>query len=180
MKITPLIDHLKTKIPQLNNRIASVVEFKQLIESDARLITPALYVMIGDKTGEPVRPQRQTYIQPTAQNIYIFLVLDNTRNQLGGIAQDRIEEFENYLTSYVVNYWYTPKFAYPIEFLASGLAFMDSARYIHRFEYVLRGQIDFTDTEQEEYPDLTSLFTDINISQAEDSDYPNAQTINNF
>lgn len=177
MKISPLIEHLRTTMPFFANKIAGCVDFKQVLEDEPRLQPPALYIQLSPETGEPVFPQMLTYYQLTSQSIYAFLWLDNTSDPRGQTAQDKVDDFRTLLNSSLVNYIYIPQ-KYPIEFVRSTAYFMDRARYIHLFEYKIIQLLDASDGYLPDHPKLQSIISDWDLQNANPVTFPNTETQN--
>lgn len=177
MRISPLIDHLKTGLPTVfHDRIAAVFNYRQkVLEDVGRLPLPALYIELGALTGEPVYPEKQTYEQYLDQHIFLFLELDNTTDPRGQLAQDRVDDFQNALFPLLVNYPYVAK-AHQLEFVSSEGIYMDRARYIHQFEFRVISRLTALDGYVGIYPDLTRVTGGWELQHSDPVDFPNAES----
>lgn len=179
MMIDPLIQHMKLTIPILADRIAGGVSFKKYLEDEPRLLLPAVYVEYKGLEGENVFPEMQMYEQLATENFNCYLVLDNTSDPRGQAAQNRVDQFRIALFASILNYQYLEQ-QHPIEFVRSAPYYMDHARYMHIFEFKLVRRFTTDDGWNPEYPDLTKILADWDLTNATEETYPNAQTENDF
>lgn len=176
MKITPLIEHLKTGLPSIfQDRIAGVFDYKQKILEDVpRLPLPALYIELSPLTGASVYPENQMYWQYLEQHVFLYLELDNTTDQRGQTAQDKVDDFETAIFSLMVNYYYVPG-AHPFEFVSSHGLYMDRARYIHQFDFKLIRLLTDINGFHGTYPDLKQILAGWELQGTNPLDFPNAE-----
>jgi hypothetical protein len=176
MKITPLIEYLKEKVPYFNNRIAGCVDYLRTLDDEPRLPLPAMYIQLSRETGTPVRPEIQDYDQLCSQSIFCFVELDNTADPRGQAAQDKVDDVRTALNRALVNYHYLP-LQHPFEFVQHGFHRMDRARYIHVFEYKLISRLTFDDGYLVEgLPKLETIHSDWNLPSSQEIDHPDAQS----
>ncbi len=172
--VANLIKQLRRVRTELSYRIAGAAELESIAD-DARLGFPALYVVYAGCQATTKNPQNQLEIE-TDNRFKVIAVVDNNDDRTGKKAQDVILTLRTSIFSAILNYELDADHD-TLEFVSDRMLRLDKSRYFHEFEFRMRGRLDPSDGFQLPTDNLDKIYADINVTDSDEDNYPDAQMV---
>lgn len=164
MKISAIIEQLREYLPPFagqpwGDRVAGAADLSA-VQDKTRLTVPALYVVLSEDVA---RVDQGHFHELITERFSIFAVLKND-DRRAQRPQDLIQELRTAIFKAILN-WQPDSFAGPVEYTGGQYVSMDGARYIHRFDFQRRMEIDETDGFLEDHSDFKIFSVDWQIEE---------------
>lgn len=131
MRITPIIEHLRTYCPSFDNRIAGALDFNPARVS-VKLEVPAAFVILTGDDAQPSEAQNVT-VQEVTDEFDVVIVL-STEDERGQHPADTLHHLRAELWRALIGW--TPDEGYePIEYVGGELLLMNRNALYYRFTF---------------------------------------------
>lgn len=144
MKLSLIVDALRTHAKSFGGRVAGAAEF-QALEVNAKMELPAAYVI---PTGDTVSPQesKTDYYQRVSEGFAVVVVLDNRRDLRGQKAAfDAVDTIRRELFLTLLG-WEPDADSHPIEYDGGQVVDMNRAALYYQYDFTAMREITDEDT----------------------------------
>lgn len=144
MKLSLIVDALRTQAKSFGGRVAGAAEF-QALEVNAKMLLPAAYVI---PTGDTVSRQESStdYYQQIIEGFAVVVVLDNRRDLRGQMASfDAVDTIRRELFLALLG-WEPDADSHPIEYDGGQVVEMNRAALYYQFDFTAMREITSEDT----------------------------------
>ena len=145
MKLSPIIEELRTQCSAFEDRVFGVAEFAQIAESTAPEDLPAAYVI--PLTETPFEPVATTRYKQTVEFTYaVVLVVSNTIDEQGLNAWERADDLKKSVFHAILGQDDYESGRDWIQYEGASVASLDRAALMVQLEFSMNYDIDDTDT----------------------------------
>lgn len=154
MKLSTVVEQLRTKCPIFETRVAGAAEFRPLGEV-AKLTVPAAYVIpLHDNVG--VNKSQTDYWQDVTDAFSVVVALDNRFDERGQTASyDAVHDIRHLLFKALLGWSPAQEYTRGVTYEGGVLLDMNRALLYYKFDFSADMEISETDTQQ--WDDLNAL-----------------------
>lgn len=166
MELRKIIDALRERVPDFNQRVSGAAEFRPLSEV-SKLSLPAAYVIpLHDETGE--QKSQTDYWQECTDGFSVVVALDNRLDELGlNSIDDAVHLVRRKLWRALLGWRPYPEYTNGIEYRGGVLLDMNRAILYYKFDFQATFEIGPEDTwqeiELEALPELKTVHIDVDL-----------------
>lgn len=166
MELRKIIDALRERVPDFEQRVSGAAEFRPLPEV-SKLSLPAAYVIpLHDETGE--QKSQTDYWQECTDGFSVVVALDNRLDELGlSSIDDAVHVVRRKLWRALLGWQPYPEYTRGIEYRGGVLLDMNRAILYYKFDFQAAFEIGPDDTwqeiELESLPELKTVHIDVDL-----------------